>query len=852
VTRGTSSLFNALLNAFLALFLAISLASCKLKIVSPPSDGALDTRAAALVASVSQLVFTTPPPRLGQAGLAFHQQPVIELRDASGSVVPAPGSVSLSAFRDSACTQAAPGVLASANVATASGVAAFSGLSYSHPGALYLQASFAGVKSPCTSSVSMDDHRVALGFSDSPFDGNHACEVLPAGTVRCWGDNPSGQLGNGTLAPQSGPVAVTGISNAVQVSAGQGFSCALLSDRTVRCWGNNDDTQGAIGNAGAAPYQATPMQVTGLSNVVQIESSQGTTCAILTDRSVQCWGGGSATAPALTLTGAVSISLGNYHSCAALEDGTAWCWGNGYLGNGTYGVSATPVQVIGITNAVTVSVGYYQSCALLSTGGVTCWGEAGSGSLGDGSLTDFTGPGVAVAGISSAISVRMGPGGSACAVLSDGTVKCWGSNFYGELGLGDRLQRNTPVTVAGYAGSTVVEPSDTFACGFGGTTRCAGSNASMQLGQGVAQFSASPVTAVTGASKVVVGGYHACALFGPSGAASIQCWGGNRYGQLGDGTTIDRVSPVTVSGITTATDVAAGDEHTCAILADTSVRCWGLNADGELGVNTVSWQNPTPLDPGLTGVTAIAAGQSHTCAALGAAGGMKCWGWNWAGQLGTGNTLQQTVPAAVGGGVAGNTISKIAAGENHTCAIDSGGALYCWGQNRYYGSVGDGTSSADRTTPVLVPGSWLSVVAGDRFTCAITAANSLHCWGYGRYGEVDGVLNSQQNSPYGVPLAGGLTAAEVTAGFNHVCVKTFSNVQCRGRSFHGQGGSGNIDLSAMTPMTGLSANPAQISARGNQTCVRNTAGTVQCYGWNGFGQLGTGSTFQSSTPLAVP
>lgn len=371
---------------------------------------------------------------------------------------------------------------------------------------------------------------------------------------------------------------------------------------------------------------------------------------------------------------AQSLALAGGHSCAIDTAGNAECWGeNGYgqLGIGSWASRPFPSQVVGIANVTALTARGQQTCALVA-GHIYCWGYNGFGALGTGlpysELAANSWPLQVDLGTDTATALAVGGSGQHTCAIVTGEVRCWGLNMNGALGDGTRDDSATPITVD-LAGATpiAIATGSYHTCALvasGGfkSIKCWGYNESGQLGNNATGDSLTPVTVhLTGEAPLAIaaGSFHTCALL-PSGG--VRCWGNNRSGELGDGTTEDRLTPVPVvfdDGVT-ATAIAAGSSFTCAIVTGGNVQCWGWDLNGALGngVSAGSSPTPTPVDLALPlglQVTAIAAGGMHACAWLvgGLGAGIRCWGNNDDGQLGiySNEDQESPVPVTLGDGL---------------------------------------------------------------------------------------------------------------------------------------------------------------------------------------------------------
>ncbi|MBF0349387.1 MAG: hypothetical protein HQM11_00055 [SAR324 cluster bacterium] len=409
--------------------------------------------------------------------------------------------------------------------------------------------------------------------------------------------------------------------------------------------------------SGVATLAEVPIQ-RGISEIFTIDSDTNELTLSISLETVLPAAGSFGTPPNLVLSG------GGRHSCRIDASNAIQCWGRGdqgELGNGFTTNSMIPVSVYQITTARHITTGVGFSCAVLTDGTVSCWGNNTEGTLGNGETDNQSYP-VAARGVTNAIQVSTGSL-YVCAVLETGKGMCWGNLSYGSIITADDFTPGTgnptPKEINGLSNVVQIAPGGVHACALisNGTVQCWGYGGLGQLGQGSTSSSETPVRVleISDVKQITSGGVHSCALL-KSGL--VKCWGGGTYGQLGHGQTPEKqANPVDVSGITNATQITAGFYFTCALLQTGTVQCWGNGKSGQLGNETNTAIQSTPVDVSTLGdVLQISAGNSHVCAVLNDLS-MKCWGLGQNGQLGNGQNSSHNKPVAVQ--ITGETLTPL-------------------------------------------------------------------------------------------------------------------------------------------------------------------------------------------------
>ena len=533
-----------------------------------------------------------------------------------------------------------------------------------------------------------------------------------------------------------------------------------------------------------------------------------------------------------TLTGPIKdIALGRHHSAAIAADGSLWTWGRnefGQLGDGTTTDRYSPVKVM--DDVAAVSLGEIHSAALKTDGSLWTWGQNWYSQLGDGTTENRSRP---VKIMDSVAAVSLGYRHSA-AIKTDGSLWIWGSNGYCELGDGTTTNRSSPVRIMYGVASVSLGEYHSAAITTDGSLWIWGRNDNGQLGDGTTMERSSPVKIMDDVAAVSLGSAHSAAIKMDD---SLWTWGANWYGQLGNGTTENRSNPVEVmDGIAS---VSLGESHSAALKTNGSLWMWGYNDLGQLGDGTET-DRSSPVK-NMDRVDAVSMGGYHS-AVIKMDGSLWTWGNNGFGQLGNGMSTPQSSPV--------NIIASVAAvslGRNHSAAITTDSSLWTWGDNNF-GQLGDGTTTP-RNSPVKIMEGVTAVSLGDYHSAALMTDGSVWLWGYNDYSHFGDGTDAKRNSP--VKIMDGV--AKVSLGsYHNAAIKTDGSLYTWGYNAYGQLGdglSGNIN-NRTTPLK-IMDDVVAVSLGGSHSAAIKTDASLWLWGYNGYGQLGDGTTMHHSSPVKI-
>jgi alpha-tubulin suppressor-like RCC1 family protein len=694
--------------------------------------------------------------------------------------------------------------------------------------------------------------------------GDHSLALRKGGYIWAWGDNSSGQLGNGTFINSNIPIetiGLFGIVGVISLASGGDHSLALKNNGTVWAWGDN--SFGQLGN-GSTDNSLTPIKVNSLTNIISIAGGLLQSFALQGDGTIWSWGnndlgqlGNGTTVDShvpvqvVGLSEAKGIAGGFYHTLAVKGDGTVWAWGDnetGQLGNGTFISSSIPVQVVGLNNAVAVAAGGDHSLALKSDGTVWAWGDNSFGQLGDGTTTTSNVPVQVGSGLTNFIAIACGQDHS-LALRSDGTAYGWGDNEDGQLGNGTNTNSSVPTQVRlSNVKAIAAGANQSLAVNGDGEVFAWGDNSFGQLGIGSTVSSNVPLRSGNLNDVIAVAGGRGHSLALKSNGTAWG-WGNNFSGQVGDGNTTNALLPMQTSNLLLTRGlkvVSAGFYHSLALNGDGFVWTWGDNAQGQLGDGTTTNSTIPLLIEELDNVIAIAGGGYHSLA-LKADGTVWAWGDNAYGQLGNGSTVNSNVPVQVHGL---NNIIAIAGGGFHSLALKIDGSVWAWGKNET-GQLGNGTN-ANSSVPVQVSNltTVKAIAAGKSHSLALKSAGVVWAWGHNKSGQLGNGTTNNSNVP--VLVVGGLNeVSTIAAGGRHSLVlRGNGTIETWGNNGSGQLGNGTT-VNSSTPVQVNNFIANIIAGGGLHSLAKNINGTAWAWGNNEVGQLGNRTITNSAVPVQV-
>ncbi|MGY8670817.1 MAG: RCC1 domain-containing protein, partial [Candidatus Poseidoniales archaeon] len=738
-------------------------------------------------------------------------------------------------------------------------------------------------------SMQNKDYQQIISIDNSE---QHTCILELDGDVLCWGLGTSYQLGTGSTTSYNYPYETNVDSyypnlNFSSISTGDLHTCALDSDSELLCWGSR--AQYRLGDNSASGTQNYPYKYTGDSEVydkklAMVSSGGEHTCAIRADATTWCWGLGNygqtgdgsinmGTQPKQVQfpnnLSATSLSLGYSSTCAIVDTDEIYCWGRnhaGQLGIGNTTDQSLPIKVLlpsGRT-ALAIESGDYHTCAILDDYSVKCWGQNTNGQIGDGTTDDRSSPAsVILSGVNNPIQLSAGQS-STCAVFDNGRIKCWGLNSNGELGTGNQNQQNSPqdLNSISHLHASHVTVGNAFACAtfHDGAPRCWGSGGSGKLGTGTTSSSNVPVSIREYASEnitIIEGSEISIPL-------TVAGWDytTSASGTYPTGVTWDNVT----ESIVIDSDLQVGN-YTISVAVSNSVKSvtasielkvidridrWSDRVESHsLGMSVLSEDDSIPVD--------LSIGRLYSCFITDSSN--YCQGYNTNGQLGENSYSQRNTPYEIYG--FDEPLTSISTGNEHTCGINENGELYCWGLNSY-GQIGNGYNhytykynspqkiSIDYSSNQLPPA--LQISTGYQHSCGIFEDSNLYCWGYNGQGQLGLGDTTLRNRPMIVQTPGDDLFTDISLGYSHSCsIIKNGSVYCWGYNNYGQLGDSTNDYSNIPVYSQLpsGSKAVAISAGDYHNCAIMDNSSVYCWGYNQRSQLGNGNQTNMNIPVHV-
>lgn len=742
----------------------------------------------------------------------------------------------------------------------------------------------------------------ATNWAEVSAGGDHSLAIQNDGTLWAWGANATGQLGIGNTTSQNSPVRVGIANNWVAVSAGSGHSLAIQSDGSLWAWGGNFVAQLGLGHSS---HQSTPVRVGTASNWAAVAAGANHSLAIQNNGTLWAWGrnyfgelgvGDVNDRSVPTQVGNASnwsaVAADDATSLAIRTDGSVWNWGiyvnpqDTVFIPGSTIYATNPVRVNNDSDWTAVAAGGGSRHALKGNGTLWSWGKDKYVHLPGADVYSGIPVLIGTENTWTHVSGRMG-------LKNDGSLWSWGANGHGELGLGVRsagIALGAPTrTVVGSAlrvnvvgsGRVVSVPAGiecdgspycVVAAARGGTFSltpvpatgqvflgwsgsCSGAASGCAVSANEAQavqayFSTSTTTQTF--AKIAAGKSHS---LGIKSDGSLWAWGGNSFNQLGDDTTVSKLTPIQVSNTSDWRSVAASGDSSFALKVNGTLWAWGADSFGQLGLGPFGSAS-TPKQVGSdTNWSKVAAGPNRTFA-LKSDGTLWAWGANWGSQLGLGDQLNRYEPTQVG---SATNWTEVVTGLGHTLALKSDGTLWSWGDN-WYGELGNGTASGPlKSSGVVIPTrigydtNWAAVAAGSHLSFAIKTDGTLWGWGLNDLGQV-GVGDA---TPRSTPTRIGNASNWVTviAGDRRgAALAGDGTLWAWGQNGVGELGDGTAGNARRSPVRiGDGSMWSKLAAGGQHFVALTSNGRLWSWGDNSDGQLGNGGNVYVSTPMtSVP